>query len=329
MATRTATSSLVITQPPLADRLADGLFEQHRVGRHLDAVGLPGLSLLRGVPPRPTALVLIRDPLPVAAANRVELATHPEGAALQGEALHAVALLASDLLVQRPAREHRRIGDAQLLDLLQVEQPLAIHEGVQRPHPHRGLRRAGGFQSIIHGDPPIARTRVSAHRLQMGITARTLAGGARYGGCGVQVHAPGGGSAVGEGSGANIAAVVRLLSLRSIPTVNRHDPGRGAVIGRDALIPPDLGQLGQTIDAVDEQVVVSCEGKAVAGDIEASRDPVVHPLKQRRVFGLRRHDEVEPDQHLPANRSDVVLAAPRPLLEFLGRAPTGYPWSCW
>ena len=172
---------LVVPDAGLLDGLAALLLQQHRVGCDLEAVAGPGGGLLLVVAGGASLLVLVGDPAPVAPADGVELPAQPERGRGEGEALDEVALLLLDLRVERAAGVHRRVGHADLLHLLQVEEPLAVPQGVQGPDAHEGVVPLGALVVSRHGAPP---PRAGKHRraTPAGIEAMGQGRGFRPGG---------------------------------------------------------------------------------------------------------------------------------------------------
>jgi hypothetical protein len=74
--------------------------------------------------------VLVGDEGSVAAAEAIDLADEAEGVGAKVEADGLAVLVGGQLGVQPTAGVDALVGDADLLDLFEVEEPLAVGQGV-------------------------------------------------------------------------------------------------------------------------------------------------------------------------------------------------------
>ena len=109
------------------------LFDQRGVSDELKLVAPPRRGLAIRSPRRPPAFVFVWYQPPVAPPDAVHLADNSPFLAfeLQGQPF-AFVFVALDLDVKSPPGIDALIGDAQVLDVFQIKEPLAISERVQR-----------------------------------------------------------------------------------------------------------------------------------------------------------------------------------------------------
>jgi hypothetical protein len=83
--------------------------------------------------------VFVGDPLAVALAHCIDLADQPPGVAahFKRTIFRRLVVKRKPLQVQPPAGIDIGIGDANLFNLFEIEQPLAIEQRVQRHHAQR------------------------------------------------------------------------------------------------------------------------------------------------------------------------------------------------
>src|SRR5262245_8967950 len=123
----------VIANAAFGNGLPRMLFDQGGVGDDLELVAPPRRGLAVHSPRRPPAFVLVRYQPPVAPPDAIHLADNSPLLTfeLQGQPF-AFVFVALDLDVKPPPGINTLIGDAQVLDVFQVKEPLAISERVQR-----------------------------------------------------------------------------------------------------------------------------------------------------------------------------------------------------
>jgi hypothetical protein len=145
----------VIPDTTFVDGATMRLFDEQRVGGHLNAVGSPGLTVA-GLASRSPALVLVGEQLAAPKTQNIHRAAKTKVRALEGQPLDRLALLLCELNVHPPARVDGGIGDAKSLDLLEVEEALAVDQRVQRGHAQQGIVHE---RRISSSDPAASRSR--------------------------------------------------------------------------------------------------------------------------------------------------------------------------
>jgi len=122
----------VIANAAFGNGLPRMLFDQSGVGDDLKLVAPPRRGLAIHSTRRPPAFVLIRNQPPVAPPDAIHLADNPPLLAFELQCQpFAFVFVALDLDVESPPGIDAFIGDAQVLDVFQVKEPLAISERMQ------------------------------------------------------------------------------------------------------------------------------------------------------------------------------------------------------
>ena len=173
---------LVVAHARLGDGLPDVLFEQQGIRDSLHLIAVPRARCALLVSPRPPALVLDGVPRPIAPPHCVEPPSQPERLRRDGH-LDQFALLV-EFFVQSPPLPDGLVGHAQLLDLLEVEQTLAIGQGVQgHDAKRRGVALDHDRVGRTHGVSPVTGVweasimpRVTGDRSAEGGTFRSALG---------------------------------------------------------------------------------------------------------------------------------------------------------
>jgi len=122
----------MIADPPLFDDLVRLFFEEHSVRTDLEDVGRPRCHTVI-VSTGSTTLVLVRDETAIATTEAVDLSRQPKSGTGEHPA-RPLALLffgLSKLFVERSPCIDRGIRDPNLLNLFEVEQPLAVRKRVE------------------------------------------------------------------------------------------------------------------------------------------------------------------------------------------------------
>ena len=120
----------VIADSPLGHGLPGDRLDQGGIGDYLEPVRRPrrrGFPLLLA----PAPLVLVRQQRPVPAADRVDLADETQLRVGQLQLRLLPLLVGVERGVQLPAGVDPIVGDEDLLDLLQVEKPVAVSQGME------------------------------------------------------------------------------------------------------------------------------------------------------------------------------------------------------
>jgi hypothetical protein len=116
----------VVADAAFVDGLAGCRLDQGGVGDDLEPVGGPGLGLAVDLV-RAAAFVLVGDPGAVTASDGVDSADETKGVVLQVElGTLAVVIGGGERGVQFASGEDTVVGDANLLDLFEVEESSAV-----------------------------------------------------------------------------------------------------------------------------------------------------------------------------------------------------------
>ena len=132
----------VIADAAFGNGLSEGFFEEDGVGDELQAIGGPGVGRLAVGAARLAAFVFVGQIGAVAAAEAIDLAGETERGAGEFEVDGFAVLVGFEGGVELPAGEDGGVGDADFLDLFEVEEPRAVGQGVQGHDAHgRGRGR--------------------------------------------------------------------------------------------------------------------------------------------------------------------------------------------
>jgi hypothetical protein len=142
----------VVADATLGDGTPAILFEQQAVGGDLGGVTGPGLRLVvRAATGAPT-FVFVGNELSLAGANGVHLAVEAEASAGERQVtqLGAARVGAADVFVEGAAGVDEIVGDADLFDLFEVVEALAVGEAMERHDTDERIAEVVGG----HGTPP-------------------------------------------------------------------------------------------------------------------------------------------------------------------------------
>ena len=138
----------MIAHAPLRHRSAEVFGKENSIGGDLELVGLPSV-----VASGAALLVFYGDELTVAVAGEIHLAANAPSVAseFQTPPLTIPVRLG---FVQGVPSVNAVVGDADLLDFLQIEQPLAVGQRVQCHHADERIAASGGWGSgnIVRGN---------------------------------------------------------------------------------------------------------------------------------------------------------------------------------
>jgi hypothetical protein len=133
----------VIPNAAFGDGLSEGIFEEEGVGNELQAIGGPGVGRLAVGASRLTAFVFVGEIGAVASAQAIDLTGEAEGGAGELEIDGVAVLVGFECGVKLPAGEDGGVGDADFLDLFEVEEPWTVGQGVKG---HDADGRLVGFE---------------------------------------------------------------------------------------------------------------------------------------------------------------------------------------
>ena len=132
----------VVSNPSLGDRLTRGLFDKHRIGANLKAVGPPRLPN-PSRSGRPPAFVLVGNRATVAPTKNVHRTANSQKRTREGQVRDLVPIFRlGDFGVEPPPRKDGSIGHPDAFDFFQEEQALAVCKGVQRCNAYEGVVHA-------------------------------------------------------------------------------------------------------------------------------------------------------------------------------------------
>lgn len=123
----------VIANACLRDRLAQLFFDQDGIGGGLNSVARPRLRLFVRPTPAASALMFVRHPDTIASPHGVHFAEDPPPIArhIHRPTLRRFVLRRDLVVMQPPPRINSVIGDADLFDFFQVEEPFAVKQRMQ------------------------------------------------------------------------------------------------------------------------------------------------------------------------------------------------------